>query len=332
MALTQAGTYKAASLLMGLDATMVSELLEGLSPEEIQEVAMAMAQIEASGGIDTRKGEKILQEFCTKLRKSSNQGLDTKRFFNETLVNILDKEKVEKIQSQVKDIFEKNNPFKPILSATPYELVLALEKESASVIALILSELEPKKVQEILPLLDKELCSKVVWAMTKPVQMRNNMKENIASVIGRRLEGFKGETVAEGASDTLRNLAIVLSESEKEMRDQMIEEIKTRDEQTASTVRDLMVTWEDIPNIANMSLQKGLQGVDNKNLAIALHGADEEIEQKIRSNISERAAAALDEEKMLMQPPLKKEVLDAREEVVKPLRKASEEGTLRRME
>jgi len=92
------------------------------------------------------------------------------------------------------------------------------------------------------------------------------------------------------------------------------------------------VTWEDIPNIANMSLQKGLQGVDNKNLAIALHGADEEIEQKIRSNISERAAAALDEEKMLMQPPLKKEVLDAREEVVKPLRKASEEGTLRRME
>jgi len=123
-----------------------------------------------------------------------------------------------------------------------------------------------------------------------------------------------------------------LSESEKEMRDQLIEEIKTRDEQTAGTVRDLMVTWEDIPKIADMSLQKGLQGVDNKNLAIALHGADEEIEQKIRSNISERAGAALDEEKMLMQPPLKKEILDAREEVVKPLRQASEEGTLRRIE
>ncbi|OLS29568.1 MAG: hypothetical protein ThorAB25_15920, partial [Candidatus Thorarchaeota archaeon AB_25] len=47
-------------------------------------------------------------------------------------------------------------------------------------------------------------------------------------------------------------------------------------------------------------------------LAVALYGADEEISQKIRSNISERAAAMLDEETSLMQEPLEKEVLDAR--------------------
>ena len=37
----------------------------------------------------------------------------------------------------------------------------------------------------------------------------------------------------------------------------------------------------------------------------------------------------LDEEASLMQEPLEKEVLDAREEVVTPLRKANEEGKLR---
>jgi len=37
----------------------------------------------------------------------------------------------------------------------------------------------------------------------------------------------------------------------------------------------------------------------------------------------------LDEEASLMQEPLEKEVLDAREEVVRPLREANEEGTLR---
>jgi hypothetical protein len=37
----------------------------------------------------------------------------------------------------------------------------------------------------------------------------------------------------------------------------------------------------------------------------------------------------LDEEISLMQEPLEKEILDAREEVVVPLRDANEQGTLR---
>ena len=94
-------------------------------------------------------------------------------------------------------------------------------------------------------------------------------------------------------------------------------------------VRILMITWEDIPTIADRSLQEALRGVDAQKLAVALYGADEDISQKIRSNISERAATMLDEEASLMQEPLEKEVLDAREEVVKPLREANEEGKLR---
>jgi flagellar motor switch protein FliG len=69
--------------------------------------------------------------------------------------------------------------------------------------------------------------------------------------------------------------------------------------------------------------------VEPGRLAVALYGADEDIVQKIRSNMSERAVALLDEEISLMQEPLAKEVLDAREEVVGPLRDANEEGTLR---
>ena len=69
--------------------------------------------------------------------------------------------------------------------------------------------------------------------------------------------------------------------------------------------------------------------MESSKLVVALYGADEEIVQKIRSNISERVAAALDEEASLMQEPLEKEVFDAKEEVVSPLRAANEEGKLR---
>jgi flagellar motor switch protein FliG len=64
-------------------------------------------------------------------------------------------------------------------------------------------------------------------------------------------------------------------------------------------------------------------------LAVALFGASESITDKIRKNISERVTSALDEEISLMQDPTEQEVLQAREEVVGPLRDMNEQGTLR---
>ncbi len=72
-----------------------------------------------------------------------------------------------------------------------------------------------------------------------------------------------------------------------------------------------------------------MRSVESSKLALALHGAEEAIAQKIRSNISERAGASLDEEISLMAEPSEEEVLDAREEVVRPLREGNEKGELR---
>ena len=90
-----------------------------------------------------------------------------------------------------------------------------------------------------------------------------------------------------------------------------------------------MIVWEDISSIADRSMQEVLRSVESGKLAMALYGADDDIKQKIMSNISERAVQMIEEEMSLMQEPLEEEILDARELVVGPLRKANEEGTLR---
>jgi flagellar motor switch protein FliG len=193
----------------------------------------------------------------------------------------------------------------------------------------VLSELAPKKSQEVLSLLSEETRLKAVCKMTNPELMSNRVKQQMASTITQRLKSFKGETLVERPEQTLRKLAVVLSGLEKDMRDPMLAEIAKNDEETASMIKRLMITWEDIPSVADRSLQEALRSVDSGKLAIALFGADEEISEKIRSNISERALSKLEEEISLMQEPLEKEVLEAREEVVRPLREANEQGTLR---
>ena len=245
------------------------------------------------------------------------------------LVNVLDKEKVEQIQSQVKKATEQKDLFLDIRQASTDELVLAFDGEHPQTIAVVLSELPPKKSQEVLSLLNEETRLKAVCKMTNTELIGSAVKQRMVFTITKRLKSFKGETLLEKPEQTLRKLAIVLSGLEKDMRDPILAEIGKDDEDTASMIKRLMITWEDITSVADRSLQESLRSVDSGKLAMALYGADEDIAQKIRSNISDRARAMLDEEISLMQEPLEKEVLNAREEVVGPLRKANEEGTLR---
>jgi len=323
------GKQKAAMLLMSLDTLTAVELLKGLGADEIQEIAIELARIDASEQRDVKEQAKIAREFCNTLQQEQNQKFSVKAFINEMLVNVLDKEKAEQIQSQVKIATEQKDLFLDIRQASTDELVLALDGEHPQTIAVVLSELPPKKSQEVLSLLNEEARLKAVCKMTNPELMGSGVKQRMASTITKRLKSFKGETLVERPEQTLRKLAIVLSGLEKDMRDPMLDEIGKNDEETAAMVKRLMITWEDITSVADRSLQEALRSVDSGKLALALYGADEDIVQKIRSNISDRAVSMLDEEISLMQEPLEKEVLNAREEVVKPLREANEEGTLR---
>ncbi len=333
MALAQAGKFKAATLLMNLDSATAGELLRGLTPEEIEELAVEMAQINTSGRRNKKDEARIVREFFSGLQKGdTSQRFSLNSFLNETLVDVLGEEKAKQIESQVswtgtQDIF------KAVRSADADELALVLKEEHPQMAAVILSELEPKKVQSILMLFDKEFCCKVVWKMAKPPALANRVKQQMATLVSKKLESFKGETnVIQEPKAILRELAIVLSDVERSLRGEILEDIKEQDKETADMISNLMVTWEDLLSIADRSLQEALRAVETQKLAIAMHGADEEIIQKIMSNLSKRAALALEEEKALMQDPMEEEISNAREEIVGPLRQANEEGTLRRVQ
>jgi flagellar motor switch protein FliG len=326
------GKQKAAMLLMSLDAATAAELLKGVDPDEIQDIAMELARIDVSKQHNPKEQANVTREFCKSLQQKDAPQFSMKGFFGEMLVNALGKEKAGQIQAQIKKATLQNELFAKIRSAGTDELVLALEGEHPQTIAVILSELAPKKSQEVLSLLGEEVRLKAVCKMTAPDALGAGVKQRMASIVSERLKSLKGETLVARPgqeAQNLRKLALMLSGLEKDLRDQLLSEISKQDEETGKKVRNLMITWEDIPSIADRSLQEALRSVDSGKLAVALYGADEEVTQKIRSNISERAVAMLDEEASLMQEPLEKEILDAREEVVNPLREANEEGKLR---
>ena len=326
------GKQKAAMLLMSLDAATAAELLRGMDTEGIQDIALELARIDASEKHSTREQAQVAREFYNSLREEQVPTFSMKSFCEEMLVDAVGKEKAEQIQSQIKKANMQSEMFADIRSAGTEELILALEGEHPQTIAVVLSELSPKKSQEVLSRLDEDVRLKAVCKMTNPDALGAGVKRRMASIVSERLKGLKGKAITAETGNqeqNLRKLAVMLSGLEKDLRDQLLGEVGKRDEETGKTIRNLMVTWQDIPSIADRSIQEALRTIESGRLAMALYGADEDVAQKIRSNISERAVAMLDEEASLMQEPVEKEILEAREEVLLPLRQANEEGKLR---
>jgi flagellar motor switch protein FliG len=89
-----------------------------------------------------------------------------------------------------------------------------------------------------------------------------------------------------------------------------------------------MIVWEDLPSVGGRSLQQALRGIDERQLALVLHEAPEEIVLKIKSSISERAAAKVEEEKSLMAAPKKDDVRLAQDKILTALRELNKKGEL----
>ncbi len=331
------GKHKAALLLSCLDAATATEILRGQPEEVVQGLAMELSRLDAAGQIGPDNTLGVTREFCNSLQRVNSGGLHVKSFISSMLKGAAGKEKASELQAQMQKAIREKDPFLALNSASPIQLATAMEEEPPQVVALVLSSLNPNLSGEVLGRIKEEVALQTIWRMTRPNEVSSKTMRRIGEMVCRKLVELTGDE--EGVmieevnpKETLRKVALLLSGLEKEKRDTMLDEIGTNDQDVAKMVRALLVTWEDIPKIEDRSLQEALRKVDTTVLSKALYGADPIIAEKVRSNISERAREMVDEETTLMAEPRKKEVMEAREEVAKPLRDANETEELRFIE
>jgi flagellar motor switch protein FliG len=323
------GIQKAAMLLTTLDSATATELIKGLPQEAIQKIAMELSQLDAHGLPGTDQAVIIGRDFCNELQKRNTGTLHVKSFVGNLLQGSAGKEKAFEMQSRLEKAVREKNPFIVISDTSAEQLAAAISGELPQAIALILSSVPPKLATDVLARLDEKVSTQVVWRMVQPQDVSAKTMRRIGETVCKRLMEMTSEqqtpVAQENASkETLRKVAIVLSGLQKDRRDVMLQQIQTHNEDTANTVKALMVTWDDITKIDNKCLQGLLRKVDAGVLAKALFGADAAIAGKIRGNISERMSQMIDDELALIGEPRKKDVLSAREEVTKPLREANE--------
>ena len=92
-----------------------------------------------------------------------------------------------------------------------------------------------------------------------------------------------------------RTASVLQSMSRGMVRD-LLDGLERESPEQAAALREMVFTFDSLLLADDRGIQELLRLVETKSLALALHGAEEEISEKFLGNLSERAAQMLREE------------------------------------
>src|SRR4030042_5408000 len=337
-------------LLMSLDAATVTELLKGVNPELVEELALEVAHLDAVGYRSGKQGTRIARQFCESLQDDERFNPDLSgSLLKQMPGNAAGSEEGKRLRTQIKDLQKKKSPFARMSVLDSRTIASVLKEEHPRFAAVVISELPAEKSSDVLDLLGVGIRLSTVERMQTCKNMTVEAKTHIAQTICERLaavtEDKAGKTLQTGTTrlgevspsrsrkgtpgktalilhKLCSGFRVVLFKIIGERSKRTCEELHTRCTQLMSgqtQVDNSNIAWMDIPQIDDDLLQKGLKGFDARKLAPALVRADYVTIQKITSNISESAAAALREETSRLSAVRNEEVQEARREFVRIL-------------
>jgi flagellar motor switch protein FliG len=315
------GARKAAVLMAALGSERAANVLQRLSDEEIESVSMEMARLESVGSETT-------QSVFTEMAEAglgdpgARGGVE---FAREVIERALGPERAGELLGRIAGPAEAR-PFE-FLARVPVERIAALLRgESHQIVALVLANLPGGSAAAVLSKLPDPSQPDIALRIARMGETAPAVIEQLEQALRERL-GRSAErhyTHAGGA----RALAGILNHADRSLERNVLENLSTEDEELAEEVRGMLFVFEDLVKLEERAVQQVLREVDQKDLVLALRGADDDVKEIVTSNMSERGAAMLKEEMEISQPQRKRDVDEAQSRIVAVVRRLEEAGTI----
>ncbi|MCX8106948.1 MAG: flagellar motor switch protein FliG [Ignavibacterium album] len=316
------GIQKAALLMIALDIETAAAVLKYLDPEQVEKISAEITRVK---NIPSKVVDSIMQDFydmVTAREYVLEGGLE---YAQAILEKSFGMNKAIEIVDKVKSLTTLKG-FDVLKKADSVQLVSFLNKEHPQTIALILSHLNPEQTAEALKELSPELRADVAYRIATLGKVSPQTLKQIEKVV----DEMAGTTLSQSISKIggSKSLANILNRLNINLTKEILEQIEINDPDVAAEVKRLMFMFEDIINIQDRDIQKILKEVDRKDLALALKVADENLRNKIFSNMSERAADLLKEELQYMGMVKLKEVEAAQSKIIDIIKSLEESGEI----
>ncbi|BBM88511.1 flagellar motor switch protein FliG [Spirochaetota bacterium] len=316
------GRKKAAIFLVSLGSQNAASIMKHLKDEEVEGISFEIARL---SNVSLEDKNIILKEFYELIKASRHiiaGGID---YATEILEAALGSQRASEIINRLTSSLQ-IKPFDFIKNADAQHLVNLLQSEHPQTTALVLTYLEPKKSSEILSQLPVDIQTDVTRRIAIMDRTTPEVVREVESTLEIKLSSFESEDLSvSGGIDTA---AEILNLVDRATEKTIIENLEEKDPALAEEIKKRMFVFEDIIILDDRSIQKVIRKVDMSDLTKALKSVDEEVKEKILTNMSKRAAVILSEDIEFLGPIKIADMEQSQQRIVNVIRKMEEEGEI----
>ncbi len=316
------GRQKSAIFLVSLGSDVSAQIFRHLREDEIESLTFEIARLDK---IEPEDKDAVLQEFQEMMMAQefiTTGGVDYAR---DVLERALGTQKAIDIVNRLTSSLQVR-PFDFIRRTDPSHLLHFIQGEYPQTIALILAYLEPQKAATILSGLPHQMQADVAKRIAQMDRTSPDVIREVERVLERKLSTLASEDfTSAGGIDAIVE---VLNNVDRGTEKIIIEALEEEDPELAEEIKKRMFVFEDIVLLDDRSIQKVLREVDTQDLAKALKGVDQDVQEKIFRNMSKRASSLLREDMDFMGPVRLRDVEESQQKIVNIIRKLEDAGDI----
>ena len=316
------GVQKAAVLLIALGPEKSASIFKHLKEEEVEELTLEIAN---TRNITPQMKDEVISEFyqiCLAQQYIAEGGINyakellEKSFGSDRAMDVIGKLTAS---LQVK-------PFEFVRKTDATQLLNFIQDEHPQTIALILSYLSAAQSALIISALPPDRQADVAKRIAVMDRTSPDVIKEVEKVLESKVASLVNQdyTVIGGVDAVVEILNTVDRGTEKHI----METLEIEEPELADEIRKKMFVFEDILLLDDRAIQRVLRDVDNGDLAIALKGSNEEVQNAIFNNMSKRLSAMIKEDMEFMGPVRMKDVEEAQQKIVNIIRKLEDSAEI----
>ncbi len=313
---------KAAVFLMALGPDVGGKVLSRLPEKVVEQLTHSIAGM---GHVDYREKKKILGDFISSSGKISGIAMGGEETAKQILEAGFGSRRASSLLSRVTSYSEIKS-FEHLKAVDPVTIANYLRNEHPQTVAVVLAHMDPRASGPILALLPADMQGDVAHRMAVLEAPNPETLKAVEAVLAGQLQGEL--SARESKFGGSKQVAEILNEVDRDVWQEILDEMREIDDEVANEVNNLMFVFEDIVLLNDAHIQEILKEIDGKELTLALKGATGEIREKIFSNMSKRAGEGIAEDMDYMGPVRLADVEDAQKRIVDVIRNLEETGTI----
>lgn len=316
------GREKAAMLLITLGPERSAQIFKHLKEDEIEQLTLEIANIRS---VTPQEKSRVLEEFyqiCLAQQYIAEGGIG---YAKDILEKALGTEKTMEIINKL-TVSLQVRPFDFVRKADPSQVLNFIQSEHPQTIALILAYMKPSQAAVVLSSLPQDKQADVARRIAVMDRTSPEIIKEVERVLEKKLSSLVTEDYT--ATGGLQAIVDILNSVDRGTEKFIMETLEIEDADLAEEIRKRMFVFEDILQLDNRSIQRFLREVDNNQLAVALKGATEEVQNLIYSNMSKRLSEMIREDIEFMGPVRLKDVEEAQQKIVNIIRKLEDSGEI----